>query len=228
MSGELSTTVRRVVIAVSLGVVALGAAACSGSDEEAPATTEAAATPTTPTTPVTLATSTVTSTTEPTTTTTDPIAAAEAAAVEAVLEHGENWRECVADIPGCDPAILERHTAGELLARLTTTLADWQSAGYESRPPTDPAINREEALNVELLEGGVTSAKVSVCQVDGTKLVDPNAGPDGSDVILNDRVSSTLAHVFAELDEDGVWRVQRSEVIDQVEGGDGCSDFESA
>ena len=68
-------------------------------------------------------------------------------------------------------------------------------------------------------------AVVTFCQIDGGLLVDPGAAPDGSDVIINDQITSYLSESSVLRDSDGVWRVHDNDVIAEFEGGDGCGDL---
>jgi hypothetical protein len=72
-----------------------------------------------------------------------------------------------------------------------------------------------------------TQAVLRVCTVDADVVYKPNSGPQGQDVIVNDRVDSDLGDWTFRLDGQ-VWRLYVSNVITQWKGTNGCPPKPSA
>lgn len=198
------------------------AAGCSSGDEAATTTSTTAA----PTTAVPATSSTApptTTTTEPPTTTIDEIAAAEEAAVAAVLGEDQAWIECTADPQTCDPeATFLRYMTGEVAELTLRVFEQWKERGWALRPPIDPADDVDEVIGVEVEGNPPERAVVIGCRIDGFRIVDVAAAPDGSDVVVDDDVSSILTESIVVRENDGQWRVSGSRVVSKVEGGGGC------
>lgn len=199
--------------------VILLAASCTGGDDETAITSA----PTTPPTTIPSTTPTTASTTTAPTTTIDEIAAAEAAAAEAVLAESRAWLDCVADPQVCDPEeTFLMYSGGRSADVLLAAFEDWKANGWASRPPLDPAHSSKEIIDTVVVDDPPSEVQVVVCTIDGSLLVDPGAAPDGSDVIINDDISSTLAALSVLLSDDGRWRVHDRQILSQREGAEGC------
>jgi hypothetical protein len=210
--------------AVAAGLVLL-LAGCSSSDESAvesvgvtasvPATTSAP-----PSTAVsTSTTSTPASTTTVTpTTTVDPAVITEGAVREAVALAQSTFSDCLIALPACDPLTLAAARAGALLDRNVTLINEWNSSGYAVR---DRDKFRYIVESVSLGADGVT-ATATVCIADATRLVIPNAAPDGGDVIVDDEYTSGRSAWDMRLDPDGVWRVHDTTPIGAAASEDLC------
>ena len=219
---------KRVTMARVVGLALAGclAAGCSTGDDSAVTTASTETTAVTDTTETTVQAASSSSSTETTASTTelpaDPIAAAEQAAAQAVLDKEDAWRVCISDVPTCDvDAALAASTTGESLEKRKETLETWRGNGWLALPPVDPAHVGDEIIEVEIY-AEQTRARVRHCQIDGGVLVDPGAGSDGSDVIINDDVVSVLSDDTVILGQDGIWRVEQIEVVSRTEGGGGC------
>jgi hypothetical protein len=165
-------------------------------------------------------TSTVESTTTVApTTTVDPVAAAEAAVREAIALAQNTFSECLVALPACDPSVLAAARAGELLDRNVTLINEWNSLGYAVR---DRDQFRFVTESVTIGTDGV-SATATVCIADATRLVLPNAAPDGSDVILDDEYTSGRSEWNMRLEADGAWRVFDTSPIGVAATEDVCS-----
>jgi hypothetical protein len=66
-----------------------------------------------------------------------------------------------------------------------------------------------------------TQAVVRVCTVDADVVYKPHSGPQGEDVIVNDRVDSDRSDWTFRLDGQ-VWKLYVSNVISQWKGSNGC------
>jgi len=66
-----------------------------------------------------------------------------------------------------------------------------------------------------------TQAVLQVCAVDANVIVKPGSGPDGQDVIVNDRVDSDLG-VWTFRISGSTWRLYSSAVISQWKGSNRC------
>jgi hypothetical protein len=72
-----------------------------------------------------------------------------------------------------------------------------------------------------------TQAVLRVCTVDAGVIYKPNSGPQGQDVIVNDRVDSDRSDWTFRLDGQ-VWKLYVSNVITQWKGANGCPPKPSA
>lgn len=210
--------------AVVAGFVLL-LAGCSSSDRS---TVESVATiasgPATTGAPTSTAASTSTTsltastTTIAPTTTVDPAVATETAVREAVALAQSTFSECLVALPACDPSTLAAARAGDLLERNMKLIDEWNAAGYAVR---DRDQFRYVTESVSLGADGVT-ATATVCIADASRLVIPNAAPDGSDVILDDEYTSGRSAWDMRLDPDGVWRVHDTTPIGVAASEDLC------
>ena len=199
-------------------------AACSGDDDASPTTTEprvetttAASATTAPAAATTsMAATTTTETAAPTTTeaTVDP----EVAVRSAVDLAQETFSACLVAMPACDPSTLAVARAGDLLSRNAARIEEWNALGYTV---LDRESFRYVIESVELDSAG-TAATVTVCISDGSRLVQPNAAPDGSDVIVDDEFVSGRSTWDVRLDVDGVWRAFDTAPLGETSSEDVC------
>ena len=105
-------------------------------------------------------------------------------------------------MPNCDPATLEATRADPLLAVNVSRVIEWNGKGYT-------VIDLRQAT-------------VTVCFADGSKLIDPGAGPDGADLIIDDAFVSGREAWDMRLGDDGIWRAQDAPLIGATEVTDVC------
>lgn len=210
--------------AVIAGFVLL-LAGCSSSDGSTVESIETAASiPATTAVPASTAASTsTTSTIESTTTvapttTVDPVVAAETAVREAVALAQSTFSECMVALPACDPSTLAVARSGDLLDRNVKLVDEWNSLGYAVR---DRDQFRFVTESVTIGTDGV-SATATVCIADASRLVIPNAAPDGSDVVLDDEYTSGRSEWNMRVDPDGAWRVYDTSPIGVAATEDVC------
>jgi hypothetical protein len=200
-------------------------AGCSSSDEAAvevastttlaPASSPApsSTTPATSTTTVSESTTTIAPTT-----TVDPVESAEAAVRDAVALAQSTFSECLVALPACDPSTLAAARAGELLDRNVTLIQEWNSLGYAVRDRDQFRFVTESVV----VGADGTTATATVCIADASRLVIPNAAPDGGDVILDDEYTSGRSEWNMRLDPDGAWRVYDTSPIGAAATEDVC------
>lgn len=202
------------------------AASCSSTNDGSPATTEVAVTapPSTAAPAVTTTSPAPSTTAAPTTTvaatsaTIDPAAAIEARVREAVALAQSSFSACLVALPACDPVTLEVARAGDLLERNTTLINEWNSLGYTVR-------DRDRfrfVVEAVVVDPSMASAVATVCIADGSRLVLPNAAPDGGDVVIDDEYTSGRSEWDMRLDADGVWRVHSSTPVGAAAAEDVC------
>jgi hypothetical protein len=222
--------------ALCVGVVAawlvLGAACSSdpGSEDGAPATSASIAATSFPTgSTLNLTTSTSEASTTSTSPTTapsptaltsavDPGATADAAVRAAVDKAIADFRSCLLALPSCDPAMLAASRSGPMLAANTERITEWNAAGYK-------VVDRDQfryMIEAVELAGDLRRATATVCVADGSKLVQPGAGPGGADVIIDDTYMSGREAWDVRLDPDGVWRAYDAPVVGSTEATDVC------
>ena len=203
---------------------ALLLAACSSGDDAAPETTVS-----TTTTSVAVETTTTTSTSSsssstdvdvddvpPSTappTTSDPKASVEAAVRAAVDLAIADFSACLVAMPNCDPATLAATRADPLLAVNVGRVTEWNGEGYT-------VIDRDQFRHViesVELSDDLRRATVTVCFADGSKLIDPGAGPDGADLIIDGTFVSGREAWDMRLGDDGIWRAHDAPLIGTTE-----------
>lgn len=220
----------------AVGVVALAAfAACSSDNappqesavESGPSNVVASSTtvtiPTTtsspsPTTAEMVSTVLPTTSVSPPAPTISPAESAESAVRTAIGLAQDSFSACLVAMPACDPATLAVARAGDLLERNVSRIEEWNAAGYTVR---DRDRFRYVVESVEL-SADVTSAVVTVCIADGSRLVVPQAGPAGEDVIVDDEFISGRSMWDMRLDSDGVWRGYDAPALGPTEPSDVC------
>lgn len=209
-------------------------AACSSGENAAPsttttdtATTEPAAHSTTPSPVSSTSTSTVapttTSTDVPTTstvppTTVDPAVEVSSAASAAVDKAIADFTACLNALPNCDIATLAASRANPLLAVNAGRVSQWNLAGYVV---ADRDQFRYVIESVDVADDFMT-ATVTICYADGSKLVDPGAGPGGADLVIDGTFSSGREAWDMRLDPDGVWRAYDAPLVGGPEATDVC------
>jgi hypothetical protein len=207
----------------ALGVAALLATGCS-SDEAAPGSTVVRPTvvETTSPPPATDPPSTDPATTIAPTTTLDP-AATLAAEVEAdFLEAFAALYEAVQD-PGDDEKLstaLDWHVAPNRRF-IADQLEEYRLNGWIARP--NPDVNAVVVIEVPaiLLDPSDDAAELQVCEVDSWIVVEPGAGPDGSDALVNDELNTYRSTYFVRR-VDGRWLVEGSSEIGSWLGLKSC------
>lgn len=198
-------------------------AACSDDTGPGAESTIEVATPAaeaTSTTQLVSATSTapIVTTTEPPAPTTEAAPDPELAVRAAVDIAQESFSACLVAMPACDPASLSVARAGDLLARNSARIEEWNALGYTVR---DRESFRYVIEAVEL-DGAGAAAIATVCIADGSRLVQPHAAPDGSDVIVDDEFVSGRSTWDMRLDADGVWRAFDTAPLGETSSEDVC------
>lgn len=223
-SATSRTAFRRAVLC-AFGVSLLAASCSSSSEDAAPTTgpTNISAPATTgqvvPTTaPATTSTAAPTTTAAATSTTVDPALAADGDIREAVALAQTSFSDCLVALPACDPTTLEVARAGDLLARNTALIDEWNSLGYTVRDRDQFRYVVESVV----VDASLVTAVATVCIADGSRLVLPNAAPDGSDVVIDDEYTSGRSEWDMRLDADGVWRLYGSTPIGVAATEDVC------
>ena len=208
---------------------ALLLAACASDDGAAPDTTvpatatslgpeTATSTSTSSSSPrTTTTTSTTTATTAPTTTL-DPRVTVETDVRVAVDLAIVDFSACLVAMPNCDPSTLAATRADPLLAVNVSRVAEWNGKGYT-------VIDRDQFRHViedVELSADLRKATVTVCFADGSKLIDPGAGPGGADLIIDGAFVSGHEAWDMRLGNDGVWRAHDAPLIGTTEVSDVC------
>ena len=140
-------------------------------------------------------------------------------AVRAAIDLAEQtYSACLVAMPACDPTSLAVARAGDLLTQNSERIEQWNALGYTVR---EREAFRYVIESVEVDTGGA-QATVTVCIADGSKIVQPGAAPDGSDVIVDDEFVSGRSAWDVRLDSDGVWRAYGTEPIGEAASEDVC------
>lgn len=202
--------------------LALLLAACS-SDSDSPNASgvtetppETSAAPTT--TPESTATTTSTEAPSATTTTVDPRVAVEAEVRAATIQAIDDFSACLVAMPNWDTALLAATRADPLLTVNVDRVVEWNAAGYTV---TDRDQFRYVIEAVDLA-ASLDQATVTVCFADGSKLVEPGAGPGGVDVIIDGEFVSGREAWEMGLEGDGVWRARNAPLVGETEATDVC------
>lgn len=130
-----------------------------------------------------------------------------------------DFTTCLLALPSCDPAMLATTRAGPMLAVNIDRINEWNATGYAV---VDRDQFRYVIERVELSDDG-QRAVVTVCFADGSKLVDPGAGPDGGDLIIDGTFTSGREAWDVRLDDDGVWRPYDAPLVGAAEATDVCA-----
>lgn len=206
---------------------ALLLAACSSDEDAGPDTTSSATTTalaessTTSTTSTSSSSSSTTSTAVASTappTTTDSRVTVEAAVRAAVDLAVADFSACLIAMPACDPSTLEATRENPLLAVNVSRVTEWNGEGYT-------VIDRDQFRHViegVELSADLRQATVTVCFADGSKLVDPGAAPDGTDLIIDGTFVSGREAWDMRLGDDGIWRAHDAPLIGTTEATDVC------
>ncbi|MCU1395308.1 MAG: hypothetical protein JWM34_3736 [Ilumatobacteraceae bacterium] len=142
----------------------------------------------------------------------------EAAVRSAIALAESSYSACLTAMPSCDPATLAVARAGDLLQGNVDRVNEWNAQGYTVR---DRDQFRYVVESVTLGQDNTTASAV-VCIADGSKLVLPNAGPAGVDVVVDDTFASGVSTWDMRLDGDGVWRVYGAPSTGPAETSDVC------
>lgn len=218
---------RRSVAALGIVVVA---AACSGSVDSSDSTVtdltqtteiiaSSSASPTTSmstTTPETTAPESTPNSESPEST--DEPVDAETVIRSTLDQTFNDFSECLTSMPECDPTVLETTRAGELLATNVARIEEWNAAGYT-------VIDRDQfrfVVEAVELDDDETTATATACIADGSKLINPGAGPEGADVIIDDTFVSGREAWEMRLDDDVQWRAYSAPAVGATEESDTC------
>lgn len=226
---------RRVSSTTALLLLAFGAAACADGSDTSPSTptvitatvsTDTADSPSTTPAPSSAATSPASSTSTTTTTasmststtTSEPPPSLEDEIRAAIALAQQTFSDCLVAMPECDPSTLDVARAGPLLERNVARVQEWNAAGYTVR-------NRDEfryVIETITPSADGLTASATVCIADGSDLVQPGAGPDGADVIVDDSFTSGRSAWEMRLDPDGRWRAYDAPAVGPTESSDVC------
>jgi hypothetical protein len=191
-------------------VVALFVGGCDGSGEGST------------TLPTTTTTTTTTTTVAPTTTL-DPIAAEEAAVSEAAAQarYAATAALTAPDDPSAVAGLDDFYVPGSAARQtIDEALADFRRQGLRVR--ANPNIAESVTVEQVALSGEPPiEADLTVCVVDPSVVYEPDAGPDGSDVIVNDIIYSHRL-IYRMQKVDGVWRLAGVDNVDRWEGVTRC------
>jgi hypothetical protein len=197
-------------------------AACSSGSDADPAPTTDPSTTVAVSEPEPTPTTEAPTTTVAPTTTLDP-AESLAAQVEAdLLETFRLTDEALLD-PTNDEAVaaaLDGYV-GSNRDLIEARLDDFRSNGYVTRPnPEVEALVIVEKPAV-LASSPADTAVIQVCEVDSWIVVEPGAGPDGADAIVDPDVTSYRSN-YVLLLVDGRWRIRGSELLAEFPGEPSC------
>jgi hypothetical protein len=106
---------------------------------------------------------------------------------------------------------------------VSSLMAQFARDGLRGRPSPETYYVYED---FSLASTG-TQAVLNVCTVDADVTYVPHSGPQGQDVIVNDRIDSDLS-AWTFRTEDGVWKLFESNVMTQWKGSNGCPPRPSA
>lgn len=208
----------------AFAVCAVLLVACGSEGDAGPGTTTPSFVETTTTSAPSVSTSTTTtptSTPDATTappTTIDPAVAAEIEARAAVDRAIADFSSCLAALPNCDPTTLAVSSANPILATNAGRVSEWNLAGYT-------VIDRDQfryVIESVDLADDQQRATVTVCFADGSKLIDPGAGPNGTDLVVDGTYTSGREAWDVRRDADGVWRAYDAPAVGDMEGTDVC------
>jgi hypothetical protein len=150
--------------------------------------------------------------------TTDPEAEVEADVRSATVAAIDDFSACLVAMPTCDPSTLASTRADPLLTVNTNRVTEWNAAGYT-------VVDRDQfryVIEEIVIADSLDQATVTVCFADGSKLVEPGAGPGGIDVIIDGTFASGREAWDMRLDDDGIWRAHDAPLIGETEDTDVC------
>ena len=150
--------------------------------------------------------------------TTDATASAESSVRAAIDLAQQTFSDCLVAMPNCDPNTLAVARGGDLLSRNVGRVGEWNSAGYT-------VIDRDQfryVIESVKLNDDESQATAVVCIADGSKLVQPGAGPGGANVIVDDAYTSGRSSWDLRLDPDGQWRAYDAPAVGPTESKDVC------
>ena len=209
---------RRIRVVLALVLVATGCRSSPTTSLTAPTspTTTAAATSSIP------SASTTSTTVAPTTTTISPLAAAEAE-VRAAVDALERVRTtCASASPNCDVSTFDAVASGSQLDSFKQTWTNANTSGWAIRHLERYRYVIEKTEFPEPNATPITRAIAFKCVADGAVTVKPAAAPDGSDVIIDETVSTQRIETEYRLSGDGLWRADEVSKNTETLGGDTC------
>jgi len=129
---------------------------------------------------------------------------------------------CAANPSTCDTSsvIISGSPAA---AGVSAYMAQLAKGGLRGRPSPQTYYVYED---FSLANTG-TQAVLRICTVDAGVTYDPHGGPQGQEVIVNDRVDSDLSDWTYRRDADS-WKLYSTTVINQWKGSNGCPPRPSA
>jgi hypothetical protein len=212
-------------LVVALAVTLLAACSSSSNDATPPATTTPTPAPTSlpPTTPPPpTATSTPSTTTEPPPTTPDPSNAL-AAQVEADFRETIRLTNEALQDPTNDEKVafaLEGYIETNR-AFIEDRFEEFRSNGWVATP--SPSVEADLIVEepARLIAPSTDVVEIQVCEIDPWIVVEPGAGPDGTDAIV-DAELYTYRSIFFLRNLDGRWRAEGSRSLGQWTGLTTC------
>jgi hypothetical protein len=175
-------------------------------------TTKVAATSTVPVTTAAPVTTTVAVSTTP-----PPANATEQAVRNAIDKSFADSAACLEALPTCDPVTSGAARAGASLEGWTKLVTKYKAAGYVSRR-RERNHHNIESVTIQ----GADRATAVVCNTDGSETVQPGAGLDGGDLIVDGQFVSRRDTYDMRLDPDGLWRLYDGKLIKSSSGDDLC------
>ena len=209
---------RRIRVVLALVLVATGCRSSPTTSLTAPTspTTSASATSSIP------STSTTSTTVAPTTTTISPLVVAEAE-VRAAVDALERVRTtCANASPNCDVSTFDAVASGSQLDSFKQTWTNANTSGWAIRHLERYRYVIEKTEFPEPNATPITRAIAFKCVADGAVTVKPAAAPDGSDVIIDETVSTQRIETEYRLSGDGLWRADEVSKNTETLGGDTC------
>ena len=209
-----------------LVLAALGAGACSGSDDASSTDPTATSAPSTtvpePATTIDVATTTSAEATVAPSTTVDDDARLRAAE-QAYIESWEAYHAAILD--PSDPELragVERTYTGGNLDGVLETLDGYVAAGYVARVHPD-VLARTVVLSAPMpIPGEPDRVDMIVCEVNSELYFEVGSAPDGGDALVRDEV--VTVRILARLKfENGEWRSESGKRLSRVTGDAGCS-----
>ncbi|MGB7879885.1 MAG: hypothetical protein WBL31_14065, partial [Ilumatobacteraceae bacterium] len=93
--------------------------------------------------------------------------------------------------------------------------------GWVARPNPDVQAATIIEVPPTLIEPSDDLSQVQVCEVDSWVVVEPGAGPNGADAIVNAEVNTYRSNFFLRLTDDR-WKVEGSAQLGSWEGVEVC------
>jgi hypothetical protein len=128
----------------------------------------------------------------------------------AAEELWANYARCLSATPACDTSNFADYYTGVSLTNRTAEIAEYNAEGLGF---TNLEENRIRIVSVAFFHENST-AVVRVCAQDHSVQVQPGAGPDGSDVVVDDDRGSAIVDWEMVRGEDGRWRQTFGDTIE--------------